>query len=232
MPEKKHMNRRDFIVLTVAAFARIVRATDRRPKNALISSSQPNSVRPSFIIILCDNLGYGDLGCFGSKRHHTPHIDRLASEGMRLSSFYSSSPVCTPSRASLMTGCYAQRVDMHISDKRGWVLRPVSAKGLNPSEVTIAEILTEQGYATACLGKWHLGDQPEFLPTRHGFDYYFGIPYSEDMVPAHTPSWPPLPLLRNETVVEAPCIHKEKPRQTIFSLFCSSSSRQQESPCC
>jgi arylsulfatase A-like enzyme len=93
---------------------------------------------------------------------------------------------------------------MHISDKGGWVLRPVSAKGLNTSEVTIAEILKGQGYETACLGKWHLGDQPEFLPMRHGFDYYFGIPYSEDMVPTHTPSWPPLPLLRNETVVEAP----------------------------
>jgi arylsulfatase A-like enzyme len=93
---------------------------------------------------------------------------------------------------------------MHISDKGGWVLRPVSAKGLNPSEVTIAEILKGEGYATACLGKWHLGDQPEFLPTNHGFDYYFGIPYSEDMVPTHTASWPPLPLLRNETVVEAP----------------------------
>lgn len=198
------MNRRDFIGLTVAAFARIVRATDRRPKNAMKPSSQQASVRPNFIIILCDNLGYGDLGCFGSKTHHTPHIDRLAGEGTRLTSFYSSSPVCTPSRASLMTGCYAQRVDMHISDKGGWVLRPVSAKGLNPSEVTIAEILKEQGYATTCLGKWHLGDQPKFLPTRHGFDYYFGIPYSEDMVSAHTPLWPPLPLLRNETVVEAP----------------------------
>jgi arylsulfatase A len=204
MPDKKLMNRRDFIGLTAAAFARIVRATDRRPKNALKPSSRPASARPSFIIILCDNLGYGDLGCFGSKKHHTPNIDRLAAEGMRLTSFYSSSPVCTPSRASLMTGCYAQRVGMHISDKGGWVLQPVSAKGLNPSEITIAEILKEQGYATACLGKWHLGDQPEFLPTRHGFDYYFGIPYSEDMVPAHTPSWPPLPLIRNETVVEAP----------------------------
>jgi len=134
------MNRRDFIGLTVAAFARIVRATDRRPKNAIKPSSQPASVRPNFIIILCDNLSYGDLACFGSKTHHTPHIDRLAGEGTRLTSFYSSSPVCTPSRASLMTGCYAQRVDMHISDKGGWVLRPVSAKGLNPSEVTIAEM--------------------------------------------------------------------------------------------
>jgi arylsulfatase A-like enzyme len=186
------------------AFARLVRAANRMPKHAIKTTSQLASVRPNFIIILCDNLGYGDLGCYGSKINRTLHIDRLAWEGMRLTSFYSSSPVCTPSRASLLTGCYAQRVDMHISDKGGWVLRPVSSKGLNQNEVTIAEILKGQGYATACLGKWHLGDQPEFLPTRHGFDYYLGIPYSEDMVPAHTPSWPPLPLLRNETVVEAP----------------------------
>ena len=198
------MNRRDFIGLTVSSFARIARATDERSKNLLKPSFQAAPVRPNFIIILCDNLGYGDFGCFGSKINHTPHIDRLAREGTRLTSFYSSSPVCTPSRASLMTGCYAQRVDMHISDKGGWVLQPVSTKGLNPSEVTIAEILKGEGYATACLGKWHLGDQPEFLPTRHGFDYYFGIPYSEDMVPSHRSSWPPLPLLRNESVVEAP----------------------------
>jgi arylsulfatase A len=204
LPNKKLVNRRDFVIITTTAFSRIVRAADRSTKNSLKPSSKPASVRPNFIIILCDNLGYGDLACFGSKTHRTPHIDRLAHEGMRLTSFYSSSPVCTPSRASLMTGCYAQRVGMHISDKGGWVLQPVSAKGLNPSEVTIAEILKARNYATACLGKWHLGDQPEFLPTRHGFDYYFGIPYSEDMVPAHTPSWPPLPLLRNETVVEAP----------------------------
>jgi len=128
----------------------------------------------------------------------------LPERGVCLTSFYSSSPVCTPSRASLMAGCYAQRVDMHLSDDGGWVLRPVSRKGLNPNETTVAEILKRQDYATACLGKWHLGDQPEFLPTRHGFDYYLGIPYSEDMVPVHTPSWPPLPLIRNEVVVEAP----------------------------
>jgi len=190
------MNRRDFLVLTTATVGTGVLAAGRGSRNL--------STRPNYIIILCDNLGYGDLGCFGSEKHDTPHIDQLAREGMRLRSFYSSSPVCTPSRASLMTGCYAQRIDMHISDEGGWVLRPISRKGLNLNELTIAGILKKQGYATACLGKWHLGDQPEFLPTRHGFDYYLGIPYSEDMVPTHTPSWPPLPLLCNEVVVEAP----------------------------
>ncbi|MCK4292079.1 MAG: sulfatase-like hydrolase/transferase [Planctomycetes bacterium] len=198
------MNRRDFLGSTLATVAGLVRPEDRRARGDSMPSNHSAPTQPNFIIILCDNLGYGDLGCLGSKKNRTPHINRLASEGMCLTSFYSSSPVCTPSRASLLTGCYAQRVDMHISDTGGWVLRPVSSKGLNPSEMTIAEILKTQDYITACLGKWHLGDQLEFLPTRHGFDYYFGIPYSEDMVPAHTPSWPPLPLLRNEVVVEAP----------------------------
>lgn len=160
--------------------------------------------KPNFIVIFCDNMGYGDIGCFGSQNHMTPNLDRMAEQGLRLTSFYVSSGVCTPSRASLMTGCYAQRIDMHVSDKGGCVLRPISAKGLNPSEITIAGLLKEKNYATACIGKWHLGDQPEFLPTRHGFDYYYGIPYSEDMVPAVNSDWPPLPLMRNEEVIEAP----------------------------
>ncbi|MCP4263880.1 MAG: sulfatase [Planctomycetes bacterium] len=158
----------------------------------------------NFVIILTDNMGYGDLTCYGSRINRTPHIDQMAREGMRFTNFYSSSGVCTPSRASLMTGCYAQRVDMHVSDKNGWVLRPVAAKGLNTSEVTIAEMLRQQGYATTCVGKWHLGDQPEFLPTRQGFDSFYGIPYSEDMYPRPGRKWPPMPLLRNEQVVEAP----------------------------
>jgi arylsulfatase A-like enzyme len=160
--------------------------------------------KPNFIVILCDNMGYGDIGCFGSLKHNTLSLDRMAERGVRLTSFYVSSGVCTPSRASLMTGCYAQRVDMHISDKGGCVLRPISAKGLNPNEITIAGLLKEEGYATACIGKWHLGDQPEFLPTRYGFDYYYGIPYSEDMRPSVNPDWPPLPLMQNEEVIEAP----------------------------
>lgn len=167
-------------------------------------SNTNETKKPNFVFILADNMGYGDIGCFGSMAHRTPNIDNMAKEGIRLTTLYSSSGVSTPSRASLMTGCYAQRVDMHLSDKGQGVLFPVSAKGLNPEEVTIAELLKEMGYATACFGKWHLGDQPEFLPAKHGFDYFYGIPYSEDMEPSLFPHHPDLPLLQNDKVIEAP----------------------------
>ena len=161
--------------------------------------------RPNFILMNMDNLGYGDLGCFGSTLHRTPHIDQLAQEGIRFTSYYSVSGVCTPSRAGLMTGCYPRRVNMHVSGRNGAVLTPIDPKGLNPSEKTVATLLRECGYTTACIGKWHLGDQAPFLPTRHGFDFFFGCPYSEDMWPTpKRPTWPQLPLMRQETVVQAP----------------------------
>ncbi|MBM4050155.1 MAG: sulfatase [Planctomycetes bacterium] len=161
--------------------------------------------KPNFIFIFADNLGYGDFGCFGSKAHRTPHVDRMAAEGMKFTSHYSCSGVCTPSRTSLMTGCYPRRVNMHVSGTGAAVLRAIDAKGLHPQEITVAKLLKGADYFTACLGKWHLGDQPPFLPTRHGFDYYFGIPYSDDMTPAPSrPDWPPLPLMRNDKVIEAP----------------------------
>lgn len=134
--------------------------------------------KPNFIVINIDDLGYADIGPFGSTRNHTPNLDRMANEGRKLKSFYAA-PVCSPSRASLMTGCYPKRV-LPI----GGVLFPSSAVGLSPSERTVAELLKEVGYTTACIGKWHLGDQPEFMPRRRGFDYYLGIPYSNDMGPA------------------------------------------------
>ncbi|MBU4213018.1 MAG: sulfatase [Verrucomicrobia bacterium] len=161
--------------------------------------------KPNIVVMLMDNLGYGDLGCYESRVHRTPNIDRLAREGVRFTSFYSTSGVCTPSRASLMTGCYPQRVNLHVGGRGYAVLMPVDPKGLHPREVTLARVLKDQGYATACVGKWHLGDQPPFLPTRHGFDHFFGCPYSEDMVPTDAaPERPPLPLMRDETVFEAP----------------------------
>lgn len=131
---------------------------------------------PNFVIIFADDQGYGDLSCFGSKTIKTPNVDRLAKEGRKFTSFMVASPVCTPSRAALLTGCYPKRVGMHQH-----VLFPTSTKGLNPREHTIADHLKSQGYATACFGKWHLGHHPEVLPTSNGFDTYFGIPYSNDM---------------------------------------------------
>lgn len=163
--------------------------------------------KPNVVIIFMDDVGYGDIGPFGSKANRTPNLDRMAAEGMKLTSFYAA-PVCSASRAQLMTGCYFKRVSI------AGALFPVSPTGLNPEERTIAELLKEQGYSTMMAGKWHLGDQPEFLPTRQGFDHYFGIPYSNDMgAPAKPPKQtpgpenpvrPPLPLLRGEKVVEAP----------------------------
>jgi len=166
--------------------------------------NRKRAATPNFVIIFCDDLGYGDLGCFGSTTHRTPNLDRMAAEGIRFTSFYAAASVCTPSRAALMTGCYPLRVSMHQNEEGLCVLFPVNKKGLNPNELTIAQVLKKRGYATACIGKWHLGDQPQFLPTRRGFDYYYGIPYSNDMGTEQNPSQPPLPLLRNELVVEAP----------------------------
>lgn len=134
---------------------------------------------PNVIVIFADDLGWGDLSCYGHPTIRTPHLDRMAAEGMRFTQFYSGASVCTPSRAALLTGRLPIRSGM-CSDRRR-VLFPDSAGGLPASEVTLAEALKQQGYATTCVGKWHLGHLPQFLPTQHGFDSYFGIPYSNDM---------------------------------------------------
>ncbi len=169
--------------------------------------------KPNFIFISIDDLGYADIGPFGSKLNRTPNLDRMAKEGRKLTSFYTA-PVCSPSRAALMTGCYPKRA-FPIPH----VLFPGNAEGLHPDEVTVAELLKEQGYATGIIGKWHLGDQPEFLPAQQGFDYWYGLPYSNDMGPAadgaksdlgrplpkpnpNAKGQPPLPLLRNNTVLQ------------------------------
>jgi len=145
---------------------------------------------PSFVVIFTDDQGYQDVGCFGSPLIKTPRLDHMAAEGMKFTDFYVAASVCTPSRAALMTGCYAQRVSLPS------VLFPRSKVGINADEITIPELLKSRGYATACIGKWHLGHLPSFLPTRHGFDSYYGIPYSNDMRPT--------PLMRNEKTIEEP----------------------------
>lgn len=161
---------------------------------------------PNFIIIFADDLGYGDLSCYGHPTINTPHLDQMAEEGMRLTSFYMAASICTPSRAGLLTGRLPIRTGM--CGKRG-VLFPDSAGGLQTEEVTIAEVLKTKNYATACIGKWHLGHLPQYLPTNHGFDYYFGIPYSNDMSPEQN-NWkyaqavfPPTPLIENTTIIES-----------------------------
>jgi arylsulfatase A len=153
--------------------------------------------RPNIIVILADDLGYGDLGCFGGRRIRTPRLDRMAREGVKLTNFFSSANVCTPSRAGLLTGRYPVRAGMSVG-----VVYPHSTYGLPQSEITIAKVLRDAGYRTAMLGKWHLGTVADSWPTRHGFESFWGVPYSNDMSP--------FPLYRDEAVLE---------RETVQETF-------------
>ena len=155
-------------------------------------------IPPNIIFILTDDQGYGDLGIYGATDIETPHIDKLALEGAMFTSYYATQPVCSASRASILTGCYSDRIGIHNA------YSPGSKVGLNPEETTIAELLKEKGYATGIFGKWHLGDAPEFLPRKHGFDEFFGILYSNDMWPKHPQqgtvfNFPDIELYENET---------------------------------
>ena len=171
----------------------------------------PRKKKPNIVIIFMDDQGYQDVGCFGSPHIKTPHLDRMATEGMRFTDFHAAASICSPSRAALLTGCYPPRVGITK------VLFPNDTIGLNPAETTIADLLKSRGYATACIGKWHLGHLPEFLPTNNGFDSYFGVPYSNDMDGVkgkdknldrawRTKDYSPwnVPLMRNEEIVERP----------------------------
>lgn len=155
--------------------------------------------KPNVVIINCDDLGYGDLGCYGSTINKSPFVDKLAAQGVRFTSFYCASPVCSPSRAGLLTGCYPARVGI---DR---VLFPGEPYGLNPNEFTMPRLFKNAGYATALVGKWHCGDQQAFLPHQFGFDEYYGLPYSNDMgmrVNMRKPIYPPLPLVSGDRVIE------------------------------
>jgi arylsulfatase A-like enzyme len=153
----------------------------------MLSDGAVAATRPNLILILADDQGYGDLGCYGSPDIVTPRIDRMADEGIRFTSFYAA-PFCGPTRASIMTGCYAPRASLSFNHVPG------ADTGIHPDEITIAETLKSVGYATMAIGKWHLGDAPKFLPTRHGFDVFYGIPYSNDMWHYH----PKMPVTENE----------------------------------
>lgn len=161
--------------------------------------------RPNFVVIFCDDMGYGDLSCYGNPTIKTPNIDKMASEGMKLTQFYVGAAISTPSRSALLTGRLPVRNGMY-GDRRG-VLFPDSKAGLGQDEVTIAKVLQQNGYATGCVGKWHLGAFSPYLPTDHGFDYYFGIPYSNDMSPVqnkgpHARNYPPTPLILGNKKIE------------------------------
>lgn len=205
---------------------------------ALVPSLAPAaSDLPNFVVILADDMGYGDLGVHGHPYIRTPNLDRMAAEGLRFTDFYAQ-PFCGPARAALLTGTYPPRNSLMFNHI------PRARTGIHPNEITIAELLRDRGYGTAMLGKWHLGDAPEFLPTRNGFDSYYGLPYSNDMWPFHPkiirrpdegprmrytrerteytgyaqsdqtypPDWfPPLPLMEDETVIE------RNPRQELLT---------------
>jgi len=168
----------------------------RQPQKSGAAKPQPNVV-----VIFCDDLGYGDPGCYGGRAAATPQIDRLAREGVRFTDFHVAQPVCSASRTALLTGCYPNRLGIHGA------LGPKNTHGLAAAETTLAELLRDRGYRTAAVGKWHLGHQRPFLPIHHGFDEYFGLPYSNDMWPHHPEakagSFPPLPLVDGDRVVDA-----------------------------
>ena len=186
-----------------------------------LADSRDVTDRPNFVVVFTDDQGYQDLGCFGSPDIKTPHLDRLAGPGARFTDFYSAQAVCSASRAALLTGCYPNRIGIQGA------LGPKSRHGINKNEWTIAEVLKTRGYATAIYGKWHLGHHKPFLPTRHGFDDYFGLPYSNDMWPyhpgvAHLPMaerlkrWPHLPLFDKEKIVNPQVTGKDQAQLTTW----------------
>ncbi len=167
---------------------------------------------PNIVIIFTDDQGYADVGVFGAKGFKTPNLDRMAREGCKFTNFHVAQPVCSASRTALLTGCYPNRLGIHGA------LGPGARHGINDSEMTIAQLLKQKGYATGMAGKWHLGHHPQFLPTHHGFDEYFGLPYSNDMWPHHPEAkpgaYPPLPLIEGDTPVKVGLGHEDQEQLT------------------
>lgn len=176
--------------------------------SCVITRNQTKDRLPNIILINLDDVGYGDISCYGGDSVQTPRLNEMAAEGIIFTDFYATAAMCTPSRASLLTGCYPKRIGMsRFHNLVHHVLLAGDSEGLNPNEITIPQDLRERGYVTKMVGKWHLGDQPEFLPLNHGFDSFFGLPYSHDITPDNKANksfhFPPLPLLRDNDVIES-----------------------------
>ncbi len=214
------LDRRGFLRLAGrAAAGGLAAAAGGLPQT--MAAERPSGRPPNIVIVFTDDQGYQDLGCFGSPDIETPNIDRMRREGMKFTDFYVTQPVCSASRAGLLTGCYSNRVGIMGA------LGPRSKHGIADREMTLAEVVKQKGYATACYGKWHLGHHPQFLPTNHGFDDYFGLPYSNDMWPYHPKvmhlpmekrlkRWPHLPLIEGTEVVNPKVGHEEQRMLTTW----------------
>lgn len=187
----------------------------------LPSAAREAEAPPNIVIIFCDDLGYGDIGPFGATGYETPNLDRMAREGKKLTRFYAAQAVCSASRAGIMTGCYPNRIGI------SGALGPAARIGISDEETTLAEIVKQRGYATSAIGKWHLGHHPQFLPVRHGFDEYFGLPYSNDMWPYHPEllhlpleqrkqRFPDLPLIEGDQVVMSEVTAEDQTQLTTW----------------
>jgi len=197
------MKRISFSILVLLLFAGCNRETAQRADDQ----------KPNVVVIFIDDEGYGDVGCFGATGYETPHLDQMAANGMKFTNFYSAQPVCSASRAGLMTGCYPNRIGF------SGALFPGNKVGINADEYTMAEMFKDQGYATACFGKWHLGWQKEFLPLQHGFDEYTGLPYSNDMWPRDNVTGERFPDdHRKSEMPELPLIEGEEVARRVVSM--------------
>jgi arylsulfatase A len=179
---------------------------------ALATGAQKPDELPNIVIIFTDDQGYGDVGVFGAKGYKTPNLDRMAKEGRKFTNFHVAQAVCSASRAGLLTGCYPNRIGIHGA------LGPNAMHGLADTEMTIAQLVKQKGYATGMAGKWHLGHHPQFLPTHHGFDEYLGLPYSNDMWPYHPEAapgtYPPLPLIEGDKPIKVGLDHSDQEQLT------------------
>ncbi|MCX7006459.1 MAG: sulfatase, partial [Kiritimatiellaeota bacterium] len=221
---KKHTSRREFLrAATLGALAfpmvgsrglPVSQSSAGKTAESTFQSLEKSKALPNIVIIFTDDQGWADVGCFGAKGFTTPNLDRLAHEGCRFTNFHVAQPVCSASRAGLMTGCYPNRIGIHGA------LGPNTRHGIGPGEMTLAELVKQRGYATGAAGKWHLGHLAPFLPTRHGFDEWLGLPYSNDMWPlypeAKPGTYPPLPLYENETVKIPEVGHAEQCQLTTW----------------